>query len=226
MRDHLQRSVRSPGRRSRLRDAIVVLWIITSSVAMSGFRAEASAPSVSSSASQSEISAAFIFNFAKFTEWPPESFVDSNSAIAVCFLEAAEVRSAFQSIAAGKGVNGRSLLVREVKSSVEIHDCQIVYTDSQTSAVIVGVLKNSRKCSALSIGTSEDFLARGGTIRLLVESNRMRFDVNLGGGRTDENPIEQQAIGVGAQCCGSSRPGGKLIWDLFNNFLLQKSSGL
>jgi hypothetical protein len=185
MTSHRQRSVRSPGCRSRLRDAIVVSWLIVSSFAISSFRAEPSSPSISSSPSQAEIGAAFIFNFAKFTEWPPESFVDSSSAITVCFLGAGAVRSAFQSIAAGKSVNGRNLLVRDVKSSAEIHDCQIVYTDSLTTAVITGALKNSRKSSALSIGTSEDFLALGGTIRLLVESNRMRFDVNVGAaGRT------------------------------------------
>jgi len=185
MKGHLQSSVRSMRPRLRLRGAIVVSWLITISVAMVGLRAAASGLPASSSPSQAEIGAALIFNFAKFTEWPPQSFVDSNSAVTVCFLGAAEVRSAFQSISAGKGVNGRSLLVREVKSSAEIHDCQIVYTDSLTSAVITGAVKNSRKCSALSIGTSEDFLALGGTIRLLVESNRMRFDVNVGAaGRT------------------------------------------
>jgi hypothetical protein len=133
-----------------------------------------------STPTQAQIGAAFIFNFAKFTEWPSQSFVDSGSPITVCFLGAEDYRSAFRIISEGKAVNGRWVAVREVKSAGEIHDCQIVYADSSNKAVIVGVLKNARQFSALAIGTSEDFLARGGTIRLFVESNRMRFDVNVG----------------------------------------------
>lgn len=133
-----------------------------------------------STPTQAEIGAAFIFNFAKFTEWPSQTFVDSGSPLTVCFLGADDYRSAFRVIANGKAVNGRWVAVRDVKAAGETRDCQIVYADSTSSAVIVGVLKNARQFSTLAIGTSEDFLARGGTIRLFVESNRMRFDVNVG----------------------------------------------
>jgi len=133
-----------------------------------------------SAPTQAQIGAAFIFNFAKFTEWPAQTFVDSGSPLTVCFLGADDYRSAFRVIANAKAVNGRWVAVREVKSAGETRDCQIVYADSPSSAVIVGVLKNARQFSTLAIGTSEDFLSRGGTIRLFVESNRMRFDVNVG----------------------------------------------
>jgi len=135
--------------------------------------------------SQAQIGAAFIFNFAKFTEWPSQSFVDSGSPLTVCFLGAEDYRSAFRIISEGKVVNGRSVMVREVKSPGEIHDCKIVFADSSNNTVILSVLKNARQFCALAIGTSEDFLTRGGVIRLLVERNRMRFDVNVGAaGRT------------------------------------------
>jgi hypothetical protein len=130
--------------------------------------------------SQSEIRAAFVFNFAKFTEWPPQTFADSATPILVCFLGSEDVRSAFQNISAGKPVNGRSVFVREVKPAGDVHDCQIVYIDSPNEALRAGVIRNARQSSALVIGTSEDFLARGGMIKLFVESNRMRFDVNVG----------------------------------------------
>jgi hypothetical protein len=72
------------------------------------------------------------------------------------------------------------MLVREVKPTGDVRDCQIVYIDSPNAALSTGVMKNARQCSALVIGSSEDFLVRGGMIKLFVESNRMRFDVNVG----------------------------------------------
>jgi hypothetical protein len=140
----------------------------------------ADSPQSSPAPSQSEISAAFVFNFAKFTEWPPQAFSDSAAPLTVCFLGAEDVRSAFQNISTGKPVNGRSVLVREVKPSGDVHDCQIVYIDWPNEVLRAGVIKNARQCSALVIGTSGDFLARGGMIKLFVENNRMRFDVNVG----------------------------------------------
>ncbi len=130
--------------------------------------------------SQAQIGAAFIFNFAKFTEWPAQAFSDSSAPLNVCFLGAEEVRAAFQEISAGKAVNGRPVLVRNVKSAGEVLDCRVVYMDSANSAIFSGVLKNARQRCGLVIGTTDDFLARGGIIKLLVENNRMRFDVNIG----------------------------------------------
>jgi len=134
----------------------------------------------SSTLSQAQLGAAFVFNFAKFTEWPSQAFSDSAAPLTVCFLGAEEVRSAFQEISAGKAVNGRPVLVRDVKSAGEVLDCRVVYMDSANSALFSGVLKNARQRCGLVIGTSDDFLARGGIIKLLVENNRMRFDVNIG----------------------------------------------
>jgi hypothetical protein len=90
------------------------------------------------------------------------------------------VRSAFQTISSGKPVNGRSVLVRELKPTGDVHDCKIVYIDSPNELLRAGTIKNARQYSSLVIGSSEDFLSRGGMIKLFVESNRMRFDVNIG----------------------------------------------
>lgn len=139
----------------------------------------------SSPPSQAQIRAALVFNFPKFAEWPTVSYVDSGSPLTVCFLGADDVRLAFQGISAGKAVNGRSVEGREVKSASETHGCQVVYLDSPNNTVVLDVLKHARQGNELAIGTSQDFLANGGMIRLQVENNRMRFDVNVGAvGRT------------------------------------------
>jgi uncharacterized protein DUF4154 len=141
---------------------------------------EADSPQALPALSQAQLGAAFIFNFAKFTEWPPTVFADTATPLTVCFLGAEDVRAAFQTISTGKSVDGRPVAVREVKSANDVHDCQIVYIDSPNATLLMGVLKNARQCSALAIGTSDDFLTRGGMIKLAVENNRMRFDVNVG----------------------------------------------
>src|ERR1700733_7950343 len=147
----------------------------------------ARAGTVQSSAapSQAEIRAAFVFNFVKFTEWPMQAYADAGSPLTTCFLGADDVRTAFQTISTGKALNGRFLESKAVKSAADMHSCQVLYVDSPRSPVVMDVLKNARQHDALAIGTSEDFLACGGMLRLQIENNRMRFDVNVGAvGRT------------------------------------------
>lgn len=135
--------------------------------------------------SQAEIRAAFIFNFVKFTEWPMQAYTGAGSPITTCFLGADDVRAAFRSISIGKALNGRFLEDRGVKSAADMRNCQVLYVDSPRSPVVIDVLKNARQHDALAIGTSDDFLACGGMLRLQIENNRMRFDVNVGAiGRT------------------------------------------
>jgi hypothetical protein len=140
----------------------------------------AGSPQSSPPPSQAQIRAALVFNFPKFAEWPAISYVDSGSPLSVCFLGADDVRAAFQGISAGKALNGRFVEARAVKSAGDAHGCQVLYVDSPNSAAVLEVLRYARHANELAIGTTEDFLANGGMIRLQVENNRMRFDVNVG----------------------------------------------
>jgi hypothetical protein len=147
----------------------------------------AKAGTVQSSAtpSQAEIRAAFVFNFAKFTEWPMQAYSDAGSPLTACFMGADDVRAAFQTLSTGKALSGRFLESKAVKSASDMRNCQVLYVDLPRSPVVVDALKNARQRDALAIGTSEDFLASGGMLRLQIENNRMRFDVNVGAiGRT------------------------------------------
>jgi hypothetical protein len=139
----------------------------------------------SATPSQAEIRAAFVFNFAKFTEWPMQAYTDAGSPLTACFMGADDVRAAFQTISTGKALSGRFLESRAVKSAADLRNCQVLYVDSPSSPAVKDALKNARQRDALAIGTSEDFLASGGMLRLQIENNRMRFDVNVGAiGRT------------------------------------------
>ena len=113
------------------------------------------------------------------------AYTDSGSPLTACFMGADDVRAAYQTLSTGKALNGRFLESRAIKSSVDMRNCQVLYVDSPRSPVVIDALKNARQHYALAIGTSEDFLACGGMLRLQIENNRMRFDVNAGAiGRT------------------------------------------
>jgi hypothetical protein len=164
----------------RLHGMLGAACLAALSIGIFTMRVHAAMPEGTGEPSQAEISAAFIFNFAKFTEWPPEEFPNVTSPITVCFLGADQIRAAFQGITNGKDVNGHPVLVRDVKNGPEVLGCRVAYLDSPNNTLMAAALLNARIGSSLAVGASNDFLAQGGMIRLLVENNRMRFDVNVG----------------------------------------------
>jgi hypothetical protein len=158
--------------------------------------------------SQGQIRAAFIFNFSKFAEWPMQAYVDAGSPMTVCFVGAEDVRTAFQSLSAGKAVTGRFVEERAIKSAGELHNCQVVYIDSSNGPLVIEAVKFVRQTPALSIGTSDDFLARGGIIRLLVENNRMRFDVNVGAAGRAKIHLSSKLLALARSVVALPEPAG------------------
>ncbi len=130
--------------------------------------------------SEAEIRAAFILNFAKFTEWPSGVFADTDTPLTVGFVGADDIRIAFAALSAGKVVNGRKLFALQIDSLPNAPHCQILFFKAAKKDLAAGALGVASNVRALTIGESDNFLARGGIIRLFVDDNRMRFDVNIG----------------------------------------------
>ncbi len=139
----------------------------------------ASASGSSPPPTKAEITAAFIINFARFTEWPPPAFPSADSPLTVGVLGADDVRAALETFAGGKELNGRKVIIRPVNSAADARACQVIYILTAKENILADVLKNARDSGTLTIGESEGMFARGAMIRLFVENAKMRFDVNL-----------------------------------------------
>lgn len=196
------------GRKMTLAGVLAFACVTACATAAFCNSADADRPQSTSSLSQAQITAAFVFNFAKFTDWPQQAFVDSATPLTVCFLGGEDVRAAFQNISAGKTVNGRQILVRDVKFAGEVLDCRVVYVDGTNGPVVTGVLKNARQGCALVIGTSADFLVHGGIIKLLMENNRMRFDVNIGAAARAKIHLSSKLLALARSVVDLPEPAG------------------
>jgi hypothetical protein len=60
----------------------------------------------------------------------------------------------------------------------------------------------------LSIGESEDFLKRGGMIRLFVEDNRIKFDVNVGAASRAKIRLSSKLLALARFVVDLPQPGG------------------
>ena len=159
--------------RRRLHFCATTLATLMSLAAATPTRAQAS-PSV-----EYQVKAAFLFNFAKFVEWPSDGFQNQKDPIILCVFRHDPFGSTLDEIIRGKTINNREVMARRVNELPDLKGCQLVFVSSAEDKRLSEVLSNLNGTSALVVGESDGFAERGGAIQLFLETNKLRFAVNL-----------------------------------------------
>ena len=121
-----------------------------------------------------QVKAAFLLNFTKFVEWPPESFTDAASPIAICVAGDAPIGPVLDQMVEGESVGGRKIQVQ--KAPQDPSKCQVLFvgkTEKEVPKLLAGLGR-----SVLTVGEADDFLGGGGMINFVIENRRVRFDIN------------------------------------------------
>jgi len=128
--------------------------------------------------SEYELKAAFLFNFAKFVEWPPDAFANTNAPIIIGVLGENVFGNSLEKIINDRKVNNRSFQFRNFDSPTEATNCQILFISASKKndfAKIVAALHNA---SVLTVSETDGFLKAGGMINFLFEGNNVRFQIS------------------------------------------------
>src|SRR5579864_7275222 len=74
-----------------------------------------------------QVKAAFLYNFAKFVEWPQEAFKDSNDRISICVLGKNPFGSSLTDAVQGKTVGTRKFAVSVLSNAADARACHILF---------------------------------------------------------------------------------------------------
>lgn len=94
--------------------------------------------------SEYQIKAAFLFNFAKFVEWPATAFKNAGDPIALCTLGQNPFGFLLEDAVRGKVVGNRSFVVREVSNAPQASKCQILLYPLRSEKACARSWKRSR----------------------------------------------------------------------------------
>ena len=125
-----------------------------------------------------QVKAAFLFNFAKFVEWPAQAFKTANEPIGICVLGPNPFGSSLDKAVEGKVVGNRKFVVREVRDAPQAGECHILFVSAAGWTRSRAVLGDIKKCCALTVGETGEFIAVDGMINLRLEEARVRMEVN------------------------------------------------
>lgn len=171
----------------------LLLALAASAVAGS---AGAQSPAGGTPLGESELKAAFIYNFLKFVEWPPSSFGRSDAPLVVAVVGDGPTADATERFLASKHVGARPVAVRRVAWDQSFAGVHAVFVAETGDSRRKRIFSAAADAAVLSIGEGADFAATGGVIALVVEERKVRFDIDVGAARSSGLKVSSKLLAL------------------------------
>lgn len=135
-------------------------------------------PASAQSVSDYQVKAAYFYSFAKFVEWPSQSFRDGSEAVRLCILNDRLFEIELVRIVKGKSIAGHPIDVVQVQDGTQARTCHALFINSTQTRNTRRVIEALQGTSVLTVGEAGDFLEEGGVINFVLEDDRVQFQVN------------------------------------------------
>src|ERR1039457_211759 len=126
-----------------------------------------------------QVKAFFLYNFARYVEWPPESFKGVHDPIAICILGKNPFGGALEQAVAGKVLGARPFAVRQISDFPLDSSCHILFINSSERKRFRSMAGRLKGCAVLSVGETPGFTADGGVINFKLEDGKVRFEIDV-----------------------------------------------
>ena len=154
----------------------MALWALSLSLCSSAVvRASAGRPPTT----ESEVKAAYLYNFAKFIAWPDPSFAGPSAPIKICLLSDPSFEITLKEIIDARAIDSHPVQVLRVVTAAEARTCHLLFVSSDQDKQGRAVMEGLGACCVVTVGETQSFLERGGIIRFSVQQGRVQFQVNL-----------------------------------------------
>lgn len=124
-----------------------------------------------------EVKAVFIYNLAKFIEWPDKIF-DNSSTLTLYILGDDPFGTDLDAIT-GKLIKGKRIVVKQIDSPDDVEKGGILFISSSGKEDLRDILKRISGLPILTVGDTKSFAQRGVMINFYIENNKIRFEINL-----------------------------------------------
>jgi hypothetical protein len=129
--------------------------------------------------SEYQIKALFLFNFAKYVDWPTNAFGDSSAPIVIGLVGDDSFGDDVNRVVGGKTINNRPVVFKRVAGEQEFRTCQILFVSASEKDRLPPILEAVKDSAVLTVGETDGFLALKGMINFAKKENKIRLEINL-----------------------------------------------
>lgn len=126
-----------------------------------------------------QVKAVYLFNFARFVDWPPEVFRDAAQPMTICVVGSDPFAGYLRDAIRDEQVEGRSLALREVRRDEPIDHCNLAFVSRSETGHFDTVLAQAAKQHVLTVSDIPDFVRAGGAIGFETRESHVRIQLNM-----------------------------------------------
>jgi hypothetical protein len=151
-------------------------------------------PAAAQPLEESQVKAAFLFNFAKFVQWP--SGAERPLVMGVAGDE--RLAEVLQALVRGRTFDGRTFVVRAMRHADDPAGCDLLYIAPSREREDAGMLQRTQG-AVLTVGETVRFLRDGGMVRLFRDDSRLRFQIDAKTAHATGLRIHAQLLSLAAK---------------------------
>lgn len=145
-----------------------------------------------------KLKAAYLFNFAKYVEWPAARLPAPDSPIVIGVLGADPFGDRLDRTVRGRSIGRHPVVVRRARRVEDLAGCHMLFVGRGEAARARQVAELLRDSPVLTVGEASDFVSTGGMIWLGRTGDAVEFDVNL-------DAVRHAGLAIGARMLASAR---------------------
>jgi hypothetical protein len=123
------------------------------------------------------VKAAFLYNFAKFVDWPSSAFKNDSAPLTLCILGRDPFGEALDSLK-DKTVKGRALVVRRSSRVEDVDECHMLFISPSEKGDLKQILSTLKNSAILTVSELEGFGSMEGMINFVMAEKKVQFEIN------------------------------------------------
>ncbi|MBI3813486.1 MAG: YfiR family protein [Nitrospinae bacterium] len=153
--------------------------------------------------SEYQVKAAFLYNFLKFVEWPPDAPHNDTSTLSVCILGEDHFGSALDAMKEN-AVQGKMIAIKRTNNLRNIKDCSVIFISGSEKKNLGDILQFLKDSAVLTISDIDGFAEAGGIIAFVREDGKVRFKININAARQSQLKVSSKLLKL-AHIVGDSK---------------------
>jgi hypothetical protein len=150
-------------------------WALAGWVCLCGWQAAAA----DAAGLEYKVKGGYLFNFAKFVEWPTQALPAADSPFIIAVLDGGEAAPVLEQVFAGKNVAGHPVQVKTVSATSLPKDAHILLVTRAADKSPEQVREALGATPTLLVGETEQFAERGGIFGFVREEDSIRLTLCL-----------------------------------------------
>jgi hypothetical protein len=147
---------------------------------------------------ESQVKAAYLYNFGKFVRWPSDKEVSRNS-LEICILGQDPFGPVLDATVAGESIDGKGITVKRISKVQDAPQCGILFISLSEGDHLAPILAAAQHSGTLTVSDIPRFAEQGGIIGFVIKQDKIRFEVNRGAAALSHLTLSSELLKVASK---------------------------